>query len=196
MQSRPAVVTCTGSTKCNCRFGGCHPSIMRPGTKRARPGDDSTIKASTSRKGALEKLRLKLLQKLGRKSAEEPNENAPEPPPPASESEGSVEDRSLEDTNESSSGSSSDSDSDADVEKGPSLPIAPSTDSKPPSVIEAVAVPATTAAQSSSSSTTRGGPKIHGRGAGKGRGLDQFGEPLFEDKHPSWQAIQRQRRRE
>jgi hypothetical protein len=31
--------------------------------------------------------------------------------------------------------------------------------------------------------------KVHGRGAGKGRGLHPFtGEPKFEEKHPSWQA--------
>eukprot|EP01138_Halocafeteria_seosinensis_P007112 gb/GECG01007273.1/.p1 GENE.gb/GECG01007273.1/~~gb/GECG01007273.1/.p1 ORF type:complete len:233 (+),score=34.14 gb/GECG01007273.1/:1-699(+) len=36
---------------------------------------------------------------------------------------------------------------------------------------------------------------IHGRGAGKGRGLLPCGEPHFEELHPSWQAKRRMKRR-
>lgn len=38
--------------------------------------------------------------------------------------------------------------------------------------------------------------KKHGRGAGRGRGLDFRGEPKFDDMHPSWQAKRRAARRQ
>ena len=38
--------------------------------------------------------------------------------------------------------------------------------------------------------------RIHGRGAGSGRGLGPHGEPAFDDLHPSWQAKRRVARRE
>jgi hypothetical protein len=41
----------------------------------------------------------------------------------------------------------------------------------------------------------RGG-KVHGRGAGKGRGLAWHGEPHFDDCHPSWQCKRRTERRQ
>lgn len=38
--------------------------------------------------------------------------------------------------------------------------------------------------------------KAHGRGAGKGRGLDFRGEPKFDEMHPSWQAKRKAQRRQ
>jgi hypothetical protein len=38
--------------------------------------------------------------------------------------------------------------------------------------------------------------RVHGRGAGRGRGLDFRGEPRFEEMHPSWQAVRRASRRQ
>lgn len=38
--------------------------------------------------------------------------------------------------------------------------------------------------------------KKHGRGAGKGRGLDFRGEPKFDQMHPSWQAKRKAQRRQ
>lgn len=77
--------------------------------------------------------------------------------------------------------------------RGVAMPPTPSMLASEPA---STALPASIAAHAPHRTCTAAARKVHGRGAGRGRGLDHHGEPKFEELHPSWQVKRREGRRQ
>jgi hypothetical protein len=97
--------------------------------------------------------------------------------------------RRRADSGSASDGSGGGTSSAAPAQRGPRLGAAADEDAPPAAAADDNAAAAAAADAPLSS-------KKHGRGAGRGRGLDFRGEPKFDDMHPSWQAKRRAARRQ